>query len=114
MVTYRVLIYRVSIKWSHRVLTYIAFFLFTLFGVSCRDNFFLRLGRVASGECEVLQRCTIIIALKKKRQCDFDMLLCMLCSFRNVLFFFGAWYYGPKLRLNVKVSEVVLLVSISL
>ena len=46
MVTYRVLIYRVSIEWSHiecshRVVTHTLHFvfIFTLFGVSCRDNF---------------------------------------------------------------------------
>ena len=45
MVTYRVLIYRVSIEWSHiecshRVVTHTLHFvfIFTLFGVSCRDN----------------------------------------------------------------------------
>ena len=45
MVTHRVLIYRVSIEWwhiecSHRVVTHILHFvfIFTLFGVSCRDN----------------------------------------------------------------------------
>ena len=47
MVTYRVLIYRVSIEWSHiecshRVVTHTLHFvfIFTLFGVSCRDNCF--------------------------------------------------------------------------
>ena len=46
VVTHRVLIYRVSIEWSHkecshRVVTHTLHFvfIFTLFGVSCRDNF---------------------------------------------------------------------------
>ena len=45
VVTHRVLIYRVSIEWSHiecshRVVTHTLHFvfIFTLFGVSCRDN----------------------------------------------------------------------------